>query len=100
MLRELLGLLILSRAVSGTGLISFRHGVNLPTRRPLIIAHRGASGILPEHTRKIFVLLIYNSYEKCSILKKSIGMNKNTYSAAIDFFDKPICHQTYLTSYT
>ena len=31
----------------------FYHGVNLPTVRPLIIAHRGASGILPEHTRKI-----------------------------------------------
>ena len=71
MLRELLGLLILSRAVSGTGLISFRHGVNLPTRRPLIIAHRGASGILPEHTRKIFVLLIFDAYEKCSVLKKT-----------------------------
>ena len=26
------------------------HGVKLRTCRPLIIAHRGASGILPEHT--------------------------------------------------
>ena len=54
MLRELFGLVFLSGAVAGTGLIRFRHGVNLPTHRPLIIAHRGALGILPEHTSTFF----------------------------------------------
>lgn len=28
----------------------FDHKVDLPTERPLIIAHRGSSGVLPEHT--------------------------------------------------
>ena len=31
------------------------HGVKLSTCRPLVIAHRGASGILPEHTGKKFL---------------------------------------------
>ena len=31
------------------------HGVDLDTCRPLVIAHRGASGILPEHTGKTCV---------------------------------------------
>lgn len=28
----------------------FDHGVDLPSRRPLVIAHRGSCGSLPEHT--------------------------------------------------
>jgi len=28
----------------------FDHKVDIPTKRPLVIAHRGASGSLPEHT--------------------------------------------------
>jgi glycerophosphoryl diester phosphodiesterase len=28
----------------------FDHGIDLPTTRPLVIAHRGSSGSLPEHT--------------------------------------------------
>ena len=28
----------------------YDHGLNIPTRRPLNIAHRGASGVLPGHT--------------------------------------------------
>ncbi len=30
------------------------HGVNLPTTRPLNIAHRGASGTLPDHTSEAY----------------------------------------------
>lgn len=30
------------------------HKVQLPTTRPLVIAHRGASGIYPEHTAKAY----------------------------------------------
>ena len=32
----------------------FDHGVNLPTKKPLNIAHRGSSGALPEHTLEAY----------------------------------------------
>ena len=32
----------------------FNHGVNLPTKRALNIAHRGSSGTLPEHTLEAY----------------------------------------------
>ena len=34
------------------------HGVDLPTTRPLNIAHRGSSGQLPEHTVEAYELAI------------------------------------------
>ena len=40
------------------GLRMIDHKVKLPTTRPLIIAHRGASGIYPEHTGKSLLLLL------------------------------------------
>jgi glycerophosphoryl diester phosphodiesterase len=36
----------------------FDHGVDLPTTRPLNIAHRGSCGRLPEHTREAYQLAI------------------------------------------
>ena len=33
---------------------TFNNNVNLPTQRPLNIAHRGSSGILPEHTLEAY----------------------------------------------
>ena len=60
MVLGLLDLLYLSGAVRGSGLIRFCHEVNLPTCRPLIIAHRDASGILPEHTRKIYFVYLFD----------------------------------------
>ena len=36
----------------------FDHGVDLPTTRPLNIAHRGASGAYPENTLKVGSLAV------------------------------------------
>ena len=36
----------------------YDHSLDLPTRRPLIIAHRGSCGILPEHTREAYTRAI------------------------------------------
>ena len=36
----------------------YDHGVNLPTNRPLNIAHRGSSGMLPEHTVQAYQLAV------------------------------------------
>ena len=36
----------------------FNHDIDLPSRDPLIIAHRGASGVLPEHTVEAYRLAI------------------------------------------
>ena len=39
-------------------IIALDHGINLPTTLPLNIAHRGASGLLPEHTLEAYQLAI------------------------------------------
>ena len=41
---------VVLQASSQTGPPIFDHGVDLPTDRPLVVAHRGSSGSLPEHT--------------------------------------------------
>ena len=38
--------------------LEFDHGVDLPTKRPLIVAHRGSSGTLPEHTVRAYQLAV------------------------------------------
>lgn len=52
----------------------FDHGVDLPTKRPLNIAHRGSHGRLPENTAEAFERAIQDGADvlECDALKTYI----------------------------
>ena len=56
------------------------HGVDLPTTRPLIIAHRGSSGALPEHTVQAYTKSVQDGADviECDVcVTKDLKVSRN-----------------------
>ena len=52
----------------------YQHGIELPTSRPLNIAHRGASGTLPEHTKEAYKRAIQN---EADVIECDVAITKD-----------------------
>ena len=67
----------------------FDHGVDLPTTRPLIIAHRGSCGALPEHTVEAYVKAVEDGAD---VIECDVVVTKDLHL---------VCrHESWLNGYT